>query len=355
MTAVARAKQAPVVRTFAALGVDRSSRLIASTVFAVALVWAFLAFWPGNSQGVAWIRDAQPYYGAAERLNAGHEIYRYLPGDRILKDEPFYNELLLSPPLIAVAWRPVAALLPLEPAIVIWWALGAFVLSATVFWLIAHAGLPTVWAVTALCVPLALTAWTGNVQAFLTPAIILASVRLWSGHERLGGAIYGLGTVLKLSPVFLCWWLVVTGRRKAVAAAIVVGMAAIAISVVGSGIGAYVDYLGVVGRVAGLGGTGASVTGVARALGVPLAARSLIMPLLIVVGIVVVLLLRSRPRAAFAAAVIFGVLSSTVNNTNVTLLLAAFLPFGDPSWAPSASSASPARPADEHVPVGSQS
>src|SRR5438874_8322160 len=65
--------------------------------------------------------DAETYLAAGERLNAGHLLYALAPGDRpILANPAFYTYPLLSPPPIAVLWRPLAAL-PNGWGIGLWW------------------------------------------------------------------------------------------------------------------------------------------------------------------------------------------------------------------------------------------
>ncbi len=57
----------------------------------------------------AW--DAPTYLAAGERLNAGHNLYALVAGDRpVLLDPPYWIVPLLSPPPIAVLWRPLALL-----------------------------------------------------------------------------------------------------------------------------------------------------------------------------------------------------------------------------------------------------
>src|SRR4030088_3430196 len=65
--------------------------------------------------------DAITYLAAGERLNAGHQLYALAPGDRwVWINPPFWTVPPLSPPPIAVLWRPLAAL-PNEWGVGIWW------------------------------------------------------------------------------------------------------------------------------------------------------------------------------------------------------------------------------------------
>ncbi len=328
----------PVVRVFVAWGPDRSLAAIAVIVFLLTLAWAAVTSWPGSSPGLSWIADTHVYRAAGERLNAGHPLYDYEPGDRQLTVDPFrFVGPLLSPPLIAAIWRPLA-LLPFEPIVFAWWLAGLAVCAGTVLWLVLRGGAPVAIGVLLLVIPLAFTAWSGNVQAFLTPLIAFTWIALERGRLRLAGAAIGVATVLKLSPAFLGWWLLTTRRWSAFRAALAAGMVALALGVLGAGPSAYLDYLDVARTVSRFGGTEASLTGILRAAGASEEVRALVTPIVSVIGVFVIAALRGRPRAGFAAAIVTGVLASTVMNlTNVSLLLAAFVPFA--RWVPATSPA----------------
>src|SRR5258708_7149291 len=63
---------------------------------------------PGNIEP---FDDATTYLAGGERLNAGHDLYKLAPGDRpVLIDTQFFTSPLVSPPLIGVVWRPLAAI-----------------------------------------------------------------------------------------------------------------------------------------------------------------------------------------------------------------------------------------------------
>ena len=52
--------------------------------------------------------DAYIYYYAGQRLNASHQVYALLPSDhQIGYEPPFFTVPLLSPPPIAVLFRPL--------------------------------------------------------------------------------------------------------------------------------------------------------------------------------------------------------------------------------------------------------
>ena len=331
LTAVLRGLRAtPGLRILAAWGFERSLQWIAIVGFVVALVWAAVGTWPGTSPGPSWIADTKHYFGAGERLNAGHDLYRLSAGDRRLSDDPFaFAGPFLYPPLVGVLWRPLA-LLPFEPTVFVWWLAGLVVCSATIVWLIARGGWTLALGTLVLLVPLSLTAWSGNVQAFLTPLTALAWVWLARGRERLVGSVLGFGAVLKLSPVFLVWWLLATGRTRAAGFALLAALVGFGVALVGAGWTSHLEYLEVARTVSRFGGTEASLGGILRSAGASEDVRSLVPVVDAVGGSIAVFALRRRPRVAWSLAVVTAVLASTVMNlTNVSLLLAAFVPWGN--------------------------
>ena len=80
-------------------------RRVAPALLTVAIaVAASPVFYPQLSP-----TDAYVYLAAGERLNAGHDLYRLSPGDRVIASNPPYWDVpTLSPPLLGVLWRPLA-------------------------------------------------------------------------------------------------------------------------------------------------------------------------------------------------------------------------------------------------------
>jgi len=290
------------------------------------MAWVVASAQPWIGEPTTWIHDVQYYYGAGERLNAGHELYAYSIGDRQLTVDPFYFAgPFLYPPLLGVLWRPLA-LLPYEPVVIAAWAIGLVVFLGSLVWLLRNGGVPVAGGVLLLIVPLVWTAWSGNISTILTPLIIWAWLALGRNRDSAAGAAIGFAAVLKLTPAFLAWWLLVTRRWTALRAAAVVAVASLALSAVGAGPGAYFDYWQVTSLVGRAGGTEASLTALLKGAGASPDVLSLVAPVVSIIGIAAVFLLRDRPRAAFAAAIATGVFASPVFNlTNVSLLLAAFV------------------------------
>ncbi len=328
-------REAPGLRVFAAWGATRTLRMAALVSLAVGMAWVVVTVEPWRDAPITWIRDTVSYYDGAERLNSGHFLYRLSPGDRPINEDPFtFAGPFLYPPLIAVVWRPIAALLAYDLAVPLFWAVGLVVFLGTLVYLIVRGGKITAIGVMLLLIPLVWTAWSGNVSTVLTPAIIAAWLLLLRSRDGTAGAIVGFGAALKLTPMFLGWWLLVVRRWRGVGAAIVVGAVATLVGVAGVGIEAVGDYLRVSSTIARTTGSPLSAHSIATSLGVGPDGRALLTPVLSAVGVVIIALLRQRPRAAWAAAIVTGVLAGPiVNLTNVSLLLACFVAF-DPAFGP---------------------
>jgi hypothetical protein len=77
------------------------------------VVWmvALLGLIPSQALHLPGPPDVYTYLAAAERLNVGHNLYGpLLPGDRFINTSIYEPAPLISPPLIAVLWRPLAVL-----------------------------------------------------------------------------------------------------------------------------------------------------------------------------------------------------------------------------------------------------
>ena len=274
--------------------------------------------------------DARTYLAAGERLNAGHELYALGPGDRPIPSELIgagSSAPLLSPPLVAVPWRALA-LLPEPVALGAWWAtMAALVMAALLalerrnalvagvaLWL---AGAPLVWQVTG-----------ANVNAVVIAAATAAWIAWARGQVRAAGAILGVLVVLKVVPIVLILWCIaVGGRRAAIGSALGVATAG-AVSLLGAGVAAHLDYLEVIRDAAG-GASGLSAGAIARAVGLDHLAPAVPFVAL-TVGVAVVVALRRRPRLSWAAAVVtmvFGFGAVHVHSLALLLLLAAPLAF----------------------------
>jgi hypothetical protein len=166
--------------------------------------------------GIGWtVRygDGWNYLAAGERLNVGHPLYELSPGDRhVLIVPPYWTVPLLAPPVIAVAWRPLASLG--EGAMVLWGAAAALTLIASCVEIIRRGG---ILPVALLSLPLALVALSGNFSAFVVGLLLLVWLRRDS--PWVCGLAVALAAIVKLTPLVLLAWLLLTGRARAVIAA----------------------------------------------------------------------------------------------------------------------------------------
>jgi len=306
------------------IGSARRYRLFAFTMIAVSagLLFAVMAvyFTRGFVPG-----DAIVYLAGGERLNAGHGLYEISPGDRPLEVKPpFWTVPLLSPPLVAVLFRPLA-LLPPDAGAYVWWvaSIAAIAWVLIEFW--RRRPILTSAAVLALVVPLTYEIGVGNVNAFL----LLGTVLIWKwstgGQEGHSGAVAAFITLLKVSPIVICWWLFTQGKWRAVVGGVAVGTALIVVSILGAGFDAHIRFLEITRDTATVGQSELSLAGLAKAIGAPASIASFLPTAMLVSGLLGVLLLRSRPGWAFSLAVATMVLGSPVVNINSYAMLLACL------------------------------
>lgn len=171
--------------------------------------------------------DPWKYLAAGERLNAGHPLYALGPGDRpVLLVPPYWSVPLLSPPLIAVLWRPLALLG--DAAMILWWAGGMAAMIAFVAWSTRAAGAVGLLVLIVLSPALWLTALSGNATTWLIPLLAL--------RHPLAVA---LAAAVKLSPILLA---PSAGWRACLAG--VAGLAVV--SLAGAGLQNHLDWFATV-------------------------------------------------------------------------------------------------------------
>jgi hypothetical protein len=271
--------------------------------------------------------DAFTYLAAGERLNAGHLLYALSPGDRPVDlNPPYWTVPFLSPPFMAVAWRPLAAL-PAELGVYAWWA-GAIAGVAIVIGLfLRRMPVRTSLVVLVLAVPLTYEIGVGNVNAYL----LLGAVGTWylarRGRVASAGAVAAVMVAAKLTPLPLAAWVVGVGGRRGLVA-IIVGLVACGIvSLVGAGLQAHVDYFGVARDTGTVGLSPSSLGGFARAAGLPDPLPTMIPTLVLVTATLASVGLASlgHPALGFAAAIVGWTFGSPVVNVNTPILLLALL------------------------------
>jgi hypothetical protein len=277
--------------------------------------------------------DTWTYLAAGERLNAGHDLYALGPADRpVHLEPPFWTVPLLSPPLIAVIWRPLA-LLPADLGLQMWWTGATLALVGVLAVLMARRPLATAALAVALAFPLLTQLYVGNVNPFLLIGLIAIWLLVRQGRDGTAGAILAILVAVKVTPVVLAWWFVVGGRRRALAGFLVAGVVALAVSVAGGGIGAHIAYLDVIRYTTSIGQSAMSLTAVGQAVGLPDPIASSLGIGAVVAGATAAVLLRNRPGPSFAVLVAtFVVASPVVTPGSLILLFAALAPLAWP-WA----------------------
>src|SRR6266545_2097206 len=147
--------------------------------------------------------DAFTYLAAGERLNAGHALYALSPGDRPVDlKPPYWTVPLLSPPPIAVLWRPLAAL-PNELGLQVWWLGCAAIISATLAAMLRARPILMSVALLVFLVPLVFEVPTGNVNGPLLGMVVAIWLLARGGHDRAAGALLAVAAAVKLTSAIL--------------------------------------------------------------------------------------------------------------------------------------------------------
>ncbi len=268
--------------------------------------------------------DAGTYRAAAERLNDGHFLYRLLPGDRPMALHPPYVTVpFLSPPPIAVLWRPLALLG--DASLYLWWiGCVAAILLALVL-LARRRPLATGTAILLLTLPLGLALGWSNVDGYFLLALIGTWLAARSGKDLAAGVLVASMVAIKLTPAPLVLWLLAIGWYRAFAAVVGSGIVWLAVSVVGAGLPAHLEYLDVIRNTLGPGTTDLSLAGMGRAIGLPADLAGLLPPAWWLICAVAMVLLRHRPGPAFAAGILMQVLGSPVVQPYTLILLLALI------------------------------
>lgn len=231
-----RGRQIPGLRILLTVS-PRAARFFASAflIAVIALVVTEQPDYPFRRSGDTWT-----YAAAGERLNADHDLYAVAAGDRPVDlNPPFWTVPLVSPPPVAVLWRPIAAMGP--AGWVTWWIGGILATLGMVGWiLIRGSPLAIFWL---LLVSPALTQATisGNASAYLVPTVFLA----WQLRDRpwFVGLAIAASTAVKLSPILLVLWLLRARRFSAVASVFVIGIAILIASLIGAGPDAWLHWV----------------------------------------------------------------------------------------------------------------
>jgi hypothetical protein len=284
---------------------------------------------------LTWHLDVITYLAAGERLNAGHQLYSLVPGDRLNGiDNGSITAPILYPPLIAVLWRPLAAM-PFMVGLGMWMAATVVAIFGAIWYVARDLRTTALIALILLSAGIGSELSGGNVNAF----VILGALLLWSQAERRPwvGVLIGVLTAAKLSPGIFIVWLISQRRWKALAWAIAGLSGGLVLGVLGAGWDANMQAIDILRRATPQNLTITGITGISWAT---MAVDA--------IGVAAVLLLTRRPAASFRAAaltIIFGAPHFSLSTGAYGLLLV-------PPPRKSASTAAPAEgtnPAPEDV------
>lgn len=273
---------------------------------------------PGGPNTDLWV-----YLAAGERLNAGHPLYALSAGDRPVGFlPPYWSVPLLSPPPIAVLWRPLAILG--APGMYLWWA-ACMVASSWLVVRMLHVAKPLELPLVVAVAPfVALSGWAGNADALLIPLLVVTF------PSQVGSAI-AAATAVKLSPaVYLAW--LAGALRVQFLPALLAGVAIGVLSLVGAGMNSWTSWWHAVMSSAP---TPQSVAGALQI------SPALVAALCAVAALAGSFILRSRPRAAFAFASVMVVLATPALLAHAYSVLAAPLAIGPVGGAPESAQARP--------------
>lgn len=267
--------------------------------------------------------DAFVYLAAGERLNAGHPLYALLPDDRPADINPAYWRIpLVSPPLIAVLWRPLALLGDAAPYL--WWILQAAALVTAVAMLLRRRPVITATALLILSVPVVYEFAVGNVNSFILLALVVGWRAFAAGRQATIGVLAAIAAAIKVTPVLVAWWAIVADGKAARVAVLVAGAAALSVGLIGAGLDNHAAYLAALSR-GDVSFSPLSVGGALRYLGVPEPmARGLVVAL-VIGAIVLIWRLRRRPEWGFQVAVVAMIAASPAVSINWFVLLLATL------------------------------
>jgi len=286
-------------------------------VFATCMAWVRANFVvydePGNLMNP--YIDVTTYQAAGERLNADHDLYKLGPGDRQVLPWPGrYTAPLLSPPPIAVFWRPLAAV---DWGFGVWVAACWLAMIGTLAYLVQRAGLPTLALAFILSHSIGEQLAVGNANAFAPLIYVLA----WRWRDRpIAGVLIAALVAVKLAPVVLFAWLLGTRRWRPFAAG-VVSLAVIGVvSGLGAGFGSYVEWLGT------LSGNTATPLSLSGLTGISWASYAF----LSAAGLLALVLGRTRPTLAYEIALVGAVIGTpALYSSSLVGLLALMAPLAE--------------------------
>jgi Glycosyltransferase family 87 len=278
--------------------------------------------------------DPSNYAAAGQRIAAGNELYALSAGDRPVAADnpPYWTVALLSPPGAAIVWAPAALLGISALAMILWWVTGTALTFAWTGFVVIR-GSPGAVILAAILAPMtAITAISGNLNAFLM-MLMVATWYLSSDESNrpasfAAGLLVALGAWVKLTPLLLLPWLIATRRWTAVSGTLaglaILGAAGVAIV----GWDDHVQFLtaAVAGATSGV--TGAGLEPFATLLGLPDSIAQFMPAVIALASICLVIVFRDRPGWAFVGAVAGAVMvTPVIRAESYSVLLAAAAPW----------------------------
>ena len=294
----------------------------------VALVLLALLVWTRAQMG-SQPADAITYLAAGERLNAGHALYALQAGDRpIINWAPYWTVPLLSPPPIAVLWRPLAAL-PGELGVPAWLLFTGACVAIPLGLAGRRRSLVVGIALLVFDLPLSFQLMVGNVDGALLGAAFLAWFLFLGRRPGPLGALAAVMVAIKLTPLVLAIWALAAlrpvDRPRYLAWFVGTGVAVLGVSLLGAGLAAHLDYLGIAARTATSGASPFSVGGLAQAAGLSRSIAAYLPDLVFLPGLVGAVVLRHRPALSFAVAILAMTLGTPALYPNTLVIPLAVL------------------------------
>jgi len=309
-------------------GAARFFRDAALMGYVACLLWMVLVAQPNLLDPTRIGSDTYNYYAAGLRLNAGHTVYALSPGDLPVPLQPPYATVpLLSPPLAAVIWRPLAAL-PGPLVMYLWWIGGFVALTVSVLLMVRH-GSALRNATTLVLTPwLGLAAWSGNLNCYLVAMLIGAFWLAMRGHNGIAGGLIAAATLLKVTPGIYLFWLLARRDRAGLLGFAITGMVLGVISLAGAGLQAHLDYLSVIRATGTAGVTDISIPGILINAGLDPSVAQLAIPVVGVWAIAATWQARRHPGVSFSAATLGAVFTQpSLGLHSLPLLLPGVAPY----------------------------
>lgn len=279
-------------------------RHLPAIVGAAALVFTLITFVYSCIVSSEPAQDTLTYLAAGARLNAGLPLY--VVSNQVDRAVSYAGIPLISPPLIAVIFRPLATL-PNDLGRWLWWLAQIGTLTCTLLWMLRDRRIGSALAVYLLAMPTGFEMAVGNMNGFIAAATIL----VWKQRRHPWiGAIVGVMTCLKLLPLIFVWWLVVQKNWNALRWCVAAAAASTILVVIGAGPQSLASYVAIAERVPPAAGSIAGLTGIHWA---STAAFGMVCA--------VIWIRRGRPPEAFALACVGMIAGSPALNFNWLVLM----------------------------------